>query len=219
MPDLHGSDSAFSLEILHPKSITEILWWPCLIGLGVLCFGRLIVLDLAGSFASASMAGLALHMVVKIPSSLTRNQVPCMLALLCAINFAMDIQSLRRGMTGRTCQHSGDMNICKFFDSRMGFKYNMESALTALSPAMQVFGLLVCTISILQYFYTQAEGDLEATTKKEENPLLSDATALRVPADSSDFAMAGFGAPAYRTGMRSSKQMHTRPFEGAGHRL
>jgi len=108
----------------------------------------------------------------------------------------------------------------------MGLAYNAESALTAFSPAMLVFGLLVCTISMLQYLHACAEGDIEADTKKEDTkPLLKPATEappdsskVEVPDASSNFAMGGFGAPAYSL-LRGSKQLPTTPFEGLGHRL
>jgi len=118
---LSRRDGVFGLDLHCPTSKSERLWQLLLIGLVVLCLGRLTLLDIAGSLASGCMAFLALHMVVKIPTSLTKHQVPCMLAVICAINFFMDLQNLRRVLLGRPCRVPGHKKtvlpeICTFFD-------------------------------------------------------------------------------------------------------
>lgn len=148
-----------------PQEILDqlCLWKLLIVGFSVVCFLKVIVIDIAGALLTGLLLGFGWIMLREGMQEMPKYAL--IYAVLCGLNFLFDTFPLMGELCGRSTrathvdklpqdssgtfvtQYTLVTKVTSFFDPSMGFAYNAESASMLLEPCCMALGCYLATVA------------------------------------------------------------------------
>lgn len=200
-----GQVAAHDVEI--PPVVKEIhsWWWWTVLAIFISCaVGDAISGDIYNTFIVGLISCWIIYITKDSCAAMTQ---PCLLALgaMTSLQAFLELTSISGPILhGRTANLPGqaEMETHAFFDGKVGWRYNLQSAMILAQPVVMIIGALMSKASYMEFPTTLAQ----ALQLGGENRGMG------------DMEQGGYGAPAEKKSWnRPAPQGKT--FEGSGQRL